>query len=81
MNSDQFESLQRSREWFHGLRLLQGAWPVVRVDGRSFTRFTEERGRLAENHDLDAPDGCVAPVRIPTWRLTQPMGSAPCRRR
>ena len=43
MNSDQFEALQRSREWFHGLRLLPGAWPVVRVDGRSFTRFTEER--------------------------------------
>lgn len=43
MNSDQFEALQRSREWFHGLRLLPGAWPVVRVDGRSFTRFTEAR--------------------------------------
>jgi tRNA(His) guanylyltransferase len=43
VNSDRFEALQRSREWFHGLRLLPGATPVVRVDGRSFTRFTEER--------------------------------------
>ena len=43
MNSDQFEAVQRRREWFHHLRLLPGAWPVVRVDGRGFTRFTEER--------------------------------------
>jgi tRNA(His) guanylyltransferase len=43
MNADQFEALQRSREWFHGLRLLPGMWPIVRVDGRSFTSFTEDR--------------------------------------
>lgn len=43
MNRDRFEALQRSREWFHGLGLLPGAWPIVRVDGRSFTRFTESR--------------------------------------
>lgn len=43
MDSDRFEALQRSREWFHGLRLLPGAWTVVRVDGRSFTRFTDSR--------------------------------------
>jgi tRNA(His) 5'-end guanylyltransferase len=41
MDSRRFEVLQRDREWFHGLRLLQGAWSVVRVDGRGFTRFTE----------------------------------------
>jgi tRNA(His) 5'-end guanylyltransferase len=43
VNSDQFEAPQRSREWYHGLRLLPGTWPIVRVDGRSFTRFTENR--------------------------------------
>lgn len=43
MDNNQFEALQRSRECFHGLRLLPGAWPIIRVDGRSFSRFTEER--------------------------------------
>lgn len=43
MDNDQFEALQRRREWFHGLRLLSGAWAVIRVDGRSFTSFTEDR--------------------------------------
>lgn len=43
MDSDDFEALQRQREWFHGLRLLAGTWPVVRVDGRAFTSFTRSR--------------------------------------
>src|SRR5438046_2419830 len=43
MNSDDFERTMRAREVFHALRLLPGAWAVVRVDGRSFSRFTEER--------------------------------------
>lgn len=43
MDNDQFEARQRQREWFHGLRLLPGAWAVVRVDGRSFTKFTQDR--------------------------------------
>jgi tRNA(His) guanylyltransferase len=34
------EARMRALEYFHGLRLLPGAWPVVRVDGRSFTRLT-----------------------------------------
>jgi tRNA(His) 5'-end guanylyltransferase len=38
-----FEAAQRSREWFHSLRLLPGAWAVIRVDGRGFSHFTEER--------------------------------------
>ncbi|GAA1900402.1 tRNA(His) guanylyltransferase Thg1 family protein [Actinomadura bangladeshensis] len=37
------ESRMRAREWFHSLTLLPGAWTVVRVDGRSFSRFTETR--------------------------------------
>lgn len=35
------EARMRAREWFHSLTLLPGAWAVVRVDGRSFSRFTE----------------------------------------
>jgi tRNA(His) 5'-end guanylyltransferase len=33
----------REREWFHSLTLLPGAWTVIRVDGRGFSRYTEER--------------------------------------
>ena len=33
----------RSLEYFHDLRVLPGAWTVIRVDGRSFSRFTESR--------------------------------------
>ncbi len=37
------ETRQRAREWFHGMTALPGAWIVIRVDGRGFSRFTEER--------------------------------------
>lgn len=43
MRGKEFEARQREREWFHGLTVPPGAWPVVRVDGRSFSRFTEQR--------------------------------------
>ncbi len=41
MESDAFEQRMRELEYFHHLRLLPGAWAVVRVDGRAFSRFTE----------------------------------------
>jgi tRNA(His) guanylyltransferase len=40
---DEFEATQRAREWFHSLVVLPGTWTVLRVDGRSFSRFTEQR--------------------------------------
>jgi tRNA(His) 5'-end guanylyltransferase len=43
MNRDAFEQRMRALECFHQLRLLPGAWVVVRVDGRGFTRFTAPR--------------------------------------
>jgi tRNA(His) guanylyltransferase len=43
MNPRDFEKLMRAGECFHSLRLMPGAWTVIRVDGRSFTRFTSER--------------------------------------
>ncbi|MFB2980860.1 tRNA(His) guanylyltransferase Thg1 family protein [Microseira sp. BLCC-F43] len=43
MDSDTFEKQMRSLEYFHSLRVLPGAWTVIRVDGRSFSRFTESR--------------------------------------
>ncbi|MEP0832344.1 tRNA(His) guanylyltransferase Thg1 family protein [Microcoleus sp. AS-A8] len=41
MDSDRFEQKMRSLEYFHSLRLLPGAWVVIRVDGRGFSRFTD----------------------------------------
>ncbi len=43
MNPQTFERRMRALECFHSLRVLPGAWPVVRVDGRSFSRLTERR--------------------------------------
>lgn len=43
MDNNAFENRMRKLEYFHSLRLLPGAWVVVRVDGRSFSRFTEPR--------------------------------------
>ena len=41
MKTDDLESRMRRLEWFHSLRALPGTWPIVRVDGRSFSRLTE----------------------------------------
>jgi tRNA(His) guanylyltransferase len=35
------EARMRALEWFHSLIVLPGAWTIIRVDGRSFSRFTE----------------------------------------
>jgi tRNA(His) guanylyltransferase len=43
VDGDAFEAGQRAREYFHELTVLPGAWTVIRVDGRSFSRFTEQR--------------------------------------
>jgi tRNA(His) guanylyltransferase len=40
MDSNDFETRMRSFEYFHGLRLLPEAWAGIRVDGRSFSKFT-----------------------------------------
>jgi tRNA(His) guanylyltransferase len=43
MTNDDFETRMRKFEYFHSLRLLSDTWVVIRVDGRSFSRFTESR--------------------------------------
>lgn len=43
MKTADLETRMRALEYFHGLGLLPGAWAVVRVDGRSFSRFTQAR--------------------------------------
>jgi tRNA(His) 5'-end guanylyltransferase len=40
MNADAFEAKLRKGETFHGLRVLDGAWIIVRMDGRSFSKMT-----------------------------------------
>lgn len=40
MNSDTFEARMRALEYFHSLRVLPGAWIVIRVDGHGFSRLT-----------------------------------------
>jgi tRNA(His) 5'-end guanylyltransferase len=43
MDSDVFEQKMRELEYFHNLRILPGAWVVIRLDGRSFSKFTKSR--------------------------------------
>jgi tRNA(His) guanylyltransferase len=43
MDPKKFDDKMRELEYFHDLRLLTGTWAIVRVDGRSFSRFTESR--------------------------------------
>ena len=42
MNAEEFEVGQRAREYFHALKVVPGAWTVVRLDGRGFSRLTEQ---------------------------------------
>jgi tRNA(His) guanylyltransferase len=43
VDNNAFEKRMRQMEYFHSLRLLPGAWVVIRVDGRGFSRFTQSR--------------------------------------
>lgn len=43
MNPNEFERKMRQGEMFHSLRSPPNAWTVLRVDGRSFSRYTESR--------------------------------------
>lgn len=43
MKPDEFEDRMRALEVFHALRFVPGAWVILRLDGRSFSGFTESR--------------------------------------
>ena len=43
MKTSEIVERMRALERFHALRLPDGVWPIVRVDGRSFSRLTEEK--------------------------------------
>jgi tRNA(His) 5'-end guanylyltransferase len=43
MKTDELEDRMRAMECFHSLRLMDGVFPIIRVDGRSFSRLTEAK--------------------------------------
>ena len=43
VKSDEVEQQMRALEYFHAIKLLPHTWPIVRVDGRGFSRLTETR--------------------------------------
>jgi tRNA(His) 5'-end guanylyltransferase len=43
VDSETIASRMRALEYFHGLRMLPGTWPIIRVDGAGFSKFTEAR--------------------------------------
>ena len=44
MKPDDFEAHMRKGEWFHSLRVPEGVWFVIRLDGRGFTKLTQDMG-------------------------------------
>jgi tRNA(His) 5'-end guanylyltransferase len=51
VKSDDFEGLMRKFEWFHDLTVPLDNYIVLRLDGRSFTKFTS-KGSVAVNKNL-----------------------------
>ncbi len=43
MKPDEYEKRMRALEVFHSVRFLPGAWLILRLDGRGFSRFTSPR--------------------------------------
>lgn len=42
MDSTKFEKIQRQGEMFHNLRIPNGVYPIIRVDGRGFSKYTND---------------------------------------
>ncbi len=61
MDPDRFDKQMRSYEYFHTLRLVPGTWTVIRVDGRSFSRFTG--GRFDKPFDIRFRDMMIVAAR------------------
>lgn len=57
-----FESRLKAGEYFSGLRLPPGMWTIVRLDGRSFHRLTEQIG-AARPYDERLRDRMIAVAR------------------
>lgn len=50
MRTADLDTQMRANEIYHGLRVLDGLWAIVRVDGRSFTKVT---GRMSMERPFD----------------------------
>ena len=50
MHPDEFERHMRAMECYHDLRVPPGAWVILRLDGRGFSRFTETRFEKPFDH-------------------------------
>jgi len=61
MNLNEFEARLRQGECYHSLKFPPNAWVVLRVDGRSFSRFTE--ARFEKPFDPKFSDMMVAAAR------------------
>lgn len=61
MRYDVFESKMRSRECFTPLRLLPGAWTILRLDGQGFSRLTQEH--YAKPFDAEFHEQMIAAAR------------------
>ncbi len=61
MRPDELDGQMRQLEVFHSLRLLPGAWVILRLDGRGFSRFTENR--FEKPFDARFHDGMVQTAR------------------
>lgn len=42
MKHQEFETKMRKGEWFHSLRIPEGVWTIIRVDGRGFSKLTQD---------------------------------------
>jgi tRNA(His) 5'-end guanylyltransferase len=62
MDPDRFDRQMRSFEFFHTLQFLPGTWTVIRVNGRSFSRFSE--GRFAKPFDVRFRDLMIESARL-----------------
>lgn len=49
MHPDQFEAEMRKFEYFHSLRIIPKAFPIIRVDGRGFSKLTKDLTKPFDN--------------------------------
>lgn len=57
MNPDDFEARMRLGEYYHTIKVFPWAWTVIRLDGRSFSKFTE---RMNKPFDVDFHDAMAS---------------------
>lgn len=62
------EKEMRALEAFHSQKVLPGAWPIIRVDGRSFSKFTATR------FEKPFDEAFSGPMIKATERLVQELG-------